>query len=332
MRRMKILFVGGTGIISSACSRLAIAQGHELDLLVRGESSSLRPPPPEAQLIFADIRDREATAQALAGKKYDAVVDFVAFTPEHIETDLALFRDKTAQLVFISSASAYHKPVRHLPITESTPLHNPFWQYSRDKIACEQRLYRAYQEEAFPITIVRPSHTYDKTLLPFDPHGAGGTVLSRIDRGLPIIVHGDGTSLWTLTHNTDFAVGLVGLLGHPAALGESFHITSDESIPWNEVIQCVARAAGKEAQIVHVSSDILARRHPRWGEGLLGDKSHSVIFDNSKIKRLVPAFKAVVPFCQGAREIVNFYRSEPERCVVVPEIDSLMSELAAEFG
>jgi nucleoside-diphosphate-sugar epimerase len=329
---MKILFVGGTGIISSACSRLAVSQGHELDLLVRGESSQLRPPPPEANLIFADVRDRAATQKALSGKKYDAVVDFVAFTTEHIENDLAIFRDITAQLVFISSASAYHKPVRHLPITESTPLHNPFWQYSRDKIACEQRLFQAYQEEGMPITIVRPSHTYDKTLLPFDPHGAGGTVLSRIDRGLPVIVHGDGTSLWTLTHNTDFAVGLMGLLGHPAAIGEAFHITSDESIPWNEVIQSVARAAGKEAKIVHVASDTLAKRHTRWGEGLLGDKSHSVIFDNSKIKRLVPSFKAVIPFSQGAREIVGFYRENPERCVVNAEIDALMDELVAAHG
>ncbi len=329
---MKILFVGGTGIISSACSRLAVANGHELDLLVRGESSQLRPPPPEANIIRADIRDRNATLKALSGKKYDAVVDFVAFTTEHIENDLAIFKDKTAQLVFISSASAYHKPVRHLPITESTPLHNPFWQYSRDKIACELRLFQAYQEEGMPITIVRPSHTYDKTLLPFDPHGAGGTVLSRIDRGLPVIVHGDGTSLWTLTHNTDFAVGLLGLLGHPAAIGEAFHITSDESIPWNEVIQSVARAAGKEAKIVHVASDTLAKRHSRWGEGLLGDKSHSVIFDNSKIKRLVPSFKAVVPFSQGAREIVGFYRENPERCVVDAEIDALMNELVAAHG
>lgn len=329
---MKILFVGGTGIISSACSRLAISQGHELDLLVRGESSRLRPPPPEANIIRADIRDREATARALSGKKYDAVVDFVAFTPEHIENDLAIFRGNTAQLVFISSASAYHKPVRHLPITESTPLHNPFWQYSRDKIACEQRLFQAYQEEGMPITIVRPSHTYDKTLLPFDPHGAGGTVLSRIDRGLPVIVHGDGTSLWTLTHHTDFAVGLLGLLGHPAAIGEAFHITSDEAIPWNEVIQSVARAAGKEAKIVHVASDTLAKRHTRWGEGLLGDKSHSVMFDNSKIKRLVPSFKAVVPFSQGAREIVGFYRENPERCIVDAEIDALMNELVAAHG
>ncbi len=306
--------------------------GHELDLLVRGESSQLRPPPPEANIIRADIRDRDDTLKALSGKKYDAVVDFVAFTTEHIENDLAIFKNKTAQLVFISSASAYHKPVRHLPITESTPLHNPFWQYSRDKIACEQRLFQAYQEEGMPITIVRPSHTYDKTLLPFDPHGAGGTVLSRIDRGLPVIVHGDGTSLWTLTHNTDFAVGLLGLLGHPAAIGEAFHITSDESIPWNEVIQSVARAAGKEAKIVHVASDTLAKRHSRWGEGLLGDKSHSVIFDNSKIKRLVPSFKAVVPFSQGAREIVGFYRENPERCVVDAEIDALMNELVAAHG
>src|SRR6186713_372434 len=279
---MRILFVGGTGIISSACSALAMQNGMELHLLVRGSSSSKRPPPAGAILHHADARDIQATRQALGSLTFDAVVDFVAFTTDHIECDLELFAPLTQQLVFISSASAYHKPVRFLPITESTPLFNPFWQYSRDKIACEERLLRAYREQGVPITIVRPSHTYDKTLLPFDPHGAGATVLSRIDRGLPVVVHGDGTSLWTLTHHKDFAVGLVGLLGNPAALGEAFHITSDEQLPWNEVVGCIARAAGKEVNIVHVSSDTIAREHPGWGAGLLGDKAHSVIFDNSK--------------------------------------------------
>ncbi len=329
---MRILFVGGTGIISSACSELAVAQGMELHLLVRGASSSKRPPPPQAILHHADARDLEAARAALGDHEFDAVVDFVAFTEEHVLADLELFTNKTKQLVFISSASAYHKPVRHLPITESTPLFNPFWQYSRDKIACEDRLMRSYRQDGFPVTIVRPSHTYDKTLLPFDPHGAGGTILSRIDRGLPIVVHGDGTSLWTLTHHRDFAVGLVGLLGNPAALGEAFHITSDEQLPWNEVVGCIARAAGKEAKIVHVPSDIIAREHPAWGAGLLGDKAHSVIFDNAKIKRAVPAFSAQIPFHQGAREIVAYYRSHPELCAVDPEIDALMDRLAAQFG
>lgn len=329
IRCMRILFVGGTGIISSACSALAVQQGIELDLLVRGDSSTLRPPPKEANIIRADIRNTAEADRALGARRYDAVVDFVAFTTNHIESDLELFRDRTRQLVFISSASAYKKPVVHLPITESTPLHNPYWQYSRDKIACEERLLRAYREEGFPVTIVRPSHTYDKTLLPFDPHGAGGTVLRRIEENKPVVVHGDGTSLWTLTHHTDFAVGLLGLLGNPAAIGEAFHITSDESIPWNEIVQCIARAKGKEAKLVHVASDVIAREHPDWGAGLLGDKAHSVIFDNTKIKRFVPEYCAKVPFWRGAREIVAFHERHPERCTVDPKVDALMDKLAA---
>jgi nucleoside-diphosphate-sugar epimerase len=329
---MRILFIGGTGIISSACSALAVAQGYELDLLVRGESSTLRPPPSGARILTGDVRKPESMERLLGATQYDAVVDFVAFTEEHIKTDLAIFAKRTRQLVFISSASAYHKPVRHLPITESTPLYNPYWQYSRDKIACEELLLIAYRERGVPITIVRPSHTYDKTLLPFDPHGAGATVLNRIKAGKPVIVHGDGTSLWTLTHHRDFAVGLVGLLGHPAAIGEAFHITSDEAIPWNEIIGCIAQAAGKEAKIVHVSSDSIAKEHANWGAGLLGDKAHSVIFDNSKIKHFVPNFHPQIPFWKGAREIVAFHEAHPERCVSDPTIDALMDRLIQKFG
>lgn len=327
---MRILFVGGTGIISSACSRRVVELGHELHLLVRGSSSQQRPPPEAARLILGDIRDPSSVEPQLADF-YDAVVDFVAFTPEHVETDLKLFAQRTAQLVFISSASAYHKPVRQLPIVESTLLHNPFWKYSRDKIACEARLMRAYSEAGVPITIVRPSHTYDQTLLPFDPHGAGPTVLQRITNGLPIVVHGDGTSLWTLTHHRDFAVGLVGLLGHPAAIGEAFHITSDEVLPWNEIVHCVARAAGKTARLVHVPSDIIARHHPDWGAGLLGDKAHSVQFDNSKIRRLVPEFRPKIRFFEGAQEIVAYYKNHPERCTSDENINRLMDQLAHEY-
>src|SRR6478736_9826108 len=293
---MKILFIGGTGIISSACARLAIERGFDVYLLLRGESERARPIPMGAQILRGDIRDYQTAEYALGQHTFDAVVDFVAFVPEHIETDLALFRGRTNQYVFISSASAYHKPVARLPITESTPLFNPFWQYSRNKIACEERLMRAYREEGFPITIVRPSHTYDETLLPFDPHGAGYVVLDRIAKGKPVLVHGDGTSLWVLTHHRDFAKGLVGLLGHPAALGEAFHITSDEAQPWNEVYKAFFRVLGREPKLVHVPSDAIAREHPDWGSGLLGDKSHSVIFDNTKIKRLVPDFVCTLPF------------------------------------
>jgi nucleoside-diphosphate-sugar epimerase len=329
---MKILFIGGTGIISSACARLAIERGFDVYLLVRGEGERTRPLPMGAQVLRGDIRHYQSAEKALGGHTFDAVVDFVAFVPEHIETDLSLFRNRTNQYVFISSASAYKKPVVSLPITESTPLHNPFWEYSRNKIACEQRLLHAYRADGFPMTIVRPSHTYDQTLLPFDPHGAGATVLSRIEQGKPVIVHGDGTSLWTLTHNEDFAVGLIGLLGHPAALGEAFHITSDESLPWNEVFLAIARAAGKSADLVHVASDVIAREHEEWGAGLLGDKAHSVLFDNSKIKRLVPDFHPVIPFWQGAREIVAYHHRNPHLLRVDPVVDALMDRLAERYG
>ncbi len=325
---MKLLFIGGTGIISSACAALAVERGHDLDLLVRGSSSSVRPPPPQARILKADIRSLSEAQSALRGKEYDAVVDFVAFTEEHIETDLELFRNITGQFVFISSASAYHKPVRHLPITESTPLHNPFWQYSRDKIACEKKLFSAYQAENFPATIVRPSHTYDKTLMPLSH---GGTVLHRLLKGKPIIVHGDGTSLWTLTHHADFAVGLLGLLGSGAALGEAFHITGDEALPWNEITHALARALGVKARIVHVPSDKIAERDPDWGASLLGDKSHSALFDNSKVKRLVPDFRAKIPFAEGAREIVAYHQAHPELMSAQSQIDAVMDSLATEF-
>lgn len=283
-------------------------------------------------MLPVDIDDAPAVQKALQGLEFDAVVDWIAFQPPQIERDIELFRGRTRQYVFISSASAYAKPVVRVPIVESTPLANPFWQYSRDKIACEERLLRAYREEGFPITIVRPSHTYDETLLPFDPYGAGYTVLDRMRRGKPVVVHGDGTSLWVLTHHRDFARGFVGLLGHPAALGEAFHITSDEALPWNEIFGAIARAAGVEPRLVHVPSDVIAREHPGWGAGLLGDKAHSVLFDNTKVRRLVPDFQAVIPFHRGAREIVDYHLRHPERCQVDASVDALMDGLARRFA
>ncbi len=327
---MKVLFIGGTGIISSAVSRLALERGIELYLLCRGKS--VRPVPAGARVLQADINDAEATRAALADHQFDAVVNWIVFEPAQIERDIELFRSRTSQYVFISSASAYHKPVVRVPIVESTPLHNPFWQYSRNKIACEERLLRAYREEGFPMTIVRPSHTYDETLLPFDPHGAGYTVLDRLLKGKAVVVHGDGTSLWVLTHHKDFAKGFVGLLGHPAALGEAFHITSDEALPWNEVFHSIAHAAGVKAKLVHVPSEVIAREHPDWGAGLLGDKSHSVIFDNTKVKRLVPDFVATIPFRQGAREIVAYYKKHAGSFGVDPKVDALMDRLAARLA
>jgi nucleoside-diphosphate-sugar epimerase len=305
---MKVLFIGGTGIISSASSQLALERGIELYLLNRGQS--VRPIPAGAQILHGDIRDSQSASAALGNLSFDAVVDWVAFTPAHVEADLALFRGRTRQYVFISSASAYQTPPASLPVIESTILDNPFWQYSRDKIACEERLVRAYREEKFPITIVRPSHTYDRTSVPMD---GGWTVVDRMRRGQPVIVHGDGTSLWTLTHHTDFARGLVGLLGNSHAIGEAVHITSDEWLTWNQIFEILARAAGAEPRFVHVPSDVVAAYDANWGAGLLGDKSHSLVFDNAKIKRLVPDFACRIPFSRGAEEILAWYDADPAR-------------------
>jgi nucleoside-diphosphate-sugar epimerase len=329
---MKALFIGGSGILSSACVALAEARGVEVSVLNRGERKLVRPWSTKTRVYTADVRDRRAVENALAGQRFDVVVDFVAFEPEHIEQDLELFRGRVSQYIFISSASVYRKPILKLPIYESTPLGNAYWQYARSKIACEKRLNRAYEEEGFPITIVRPSHTYDRTLLPFSPHGAGPTFLARLKAGKPIVVHGDGTSLWTLTHHRDFALGLVGLLGHPATLGECFHITSDEALPWNEIARAIARAAGVEPAIVHVPSDELARLDPEWGAGLLGDKAHSAVFDNSKIRNFVPQFRPEIPFFRGAQEIVEYYETRPELLVTDPHIEALIDELARRYG
>jgi nucleoside-diphosphate-sugar epimerase len=320
---MKILFIGGTGIISSASARLALQRGHDLYLLNRGNTTK-REVPDGAQVLRGDIRDAHSARAALQGLSFDAVVNWVAFTTEHIQTDLELFRGRTGQYVFISSASAYRTPPAALPVTESTVLDNPYWQYSRNKIACEEMLVRAYREEKYPITIVRPSHTYDKTLLPFD---GGYTVVNRMRQGKKVVVHGDGTSLWTLTHHADFAKGMVGLLGHPAAIGDAIHITSDEWLSWNQIYEIVARAAGTTAQMVHVPSDLIAAYDPDWGAGLVGDKAHSMVFDNSKIKRLVPDFCATIPFARGADEIVAWYDASPARQVVDEAMDRTMDLL-----
>jgi nucleoside-diphosphate-sugar epimerase len=319
---MKVLFIGGTGIISSACSELAIRQGIDLYLLNRGQST--RPAPEGAISLLGDIRQPASVIAALGDNTFDAVVDWVTFTPKQVTTDIELFHKRTRQYVFISSASAYQKPPGFLPISESTPLHNPFLQYSRDKAACEALLEQAGQHESFPFTIVRPSHTYDRTLLPFHD---GYTTVARMRAGKPVVVHGDGTSLWTLTHHRDFAVGFVGLLGNPHAIGQSFHITSDEWLSWNQIYSIVAQAAGVEPQLVHVPSELIARYDPEWGASLLGDKAHSVIFDNSKIRRLVPQFQPVIPFWRGAQEIIAWYDADVSRQVVDPYIDELQDKL-----
>jgi len=323
---MKVLFIGGTGVISSACSQLAVERGIDLYLLNRGQTS--RPVPKEAHVFHADIRNKASAARVIEGYTFDVVVNWIAFTPDHIESDLELFRGKTGQYIFISSASAYQTPPSSLPVTESTPLDNPFWEYSQAKIACEERLIQAYREEKFPMTIVRPSHTYDQTKLPI--HG-GYTAIERMRRGKKVIVHGDGASLWTLTHHQDFAVGFVGLLGNSQAIGQAYHITSGETLTWNQIFTLLAGAAGVEAKIIHIPSDFIAAFDAEWGAGLLGDKSHSMIFDNSKIKYLEPDFAASIPFSQGAREILAWYDADPVRQVVNEELDGLMNKIIAAY-
>ncbi|WP_127572357.1 SDR family oxidoreductase [Georgenia faecalis] len=326
MSPLRVLFIGGSGIISSASTALAAQRGVELTLLNRG--TGRRDVPDGVRQVVGDIRDPDSVRAALGTEEFDAVVDWVAFTPDHVRTDLDLFEGRTGQYVFISSASAYQTPANRLPIRESTPLRNPFWQYSRDKIACEEVLVEAYRDRGFPATIVRPSHTYDRTLVPFD---AGWTFIERMRQGKEVVVHGDGSSLWTLTHHTDFAKGFVPLLGHPRTLGEAFHVTSDDVLTWDAIAHALARAAGTQARIVHVPSDVIAAHDAEWGASLLGDKTHSSVFDNGKLRSVVPDFVATVPFEEGAREIVAWHDEDPARWSVDPRHDALMDQLVERF-
>jgi nucleoside-diphosphate-sugar epimerase len=323
---LNLLFIGGTGVISAAAARLAVARGHRLTVLNRGRSR-LRDLPAEVESLTVDGRDPAAVAAALGERTFDVVVDFVAFTPEHVRADIAQFAGRCGQYLFISSASAYQKPPAALPIRESTPLHNPFWQYSRDKIACEDVLLAAYREQGFPVTIIRPSHTYDRTQIPLL---GGWTDIHRMRTGQPVVVHGDGTSLWTLTHAGDFATALVGLFGRSQAVGDSFTITSDEYLPWDAIYAEFARAAGAPApRIVHVASDTLAAENPDWSGPLLGDRAHSVIFDNSKVKALVPDFVSTTPVALGFREVIDWYDAHPEEQVVDETLNATLDRLVA---
>ncbi|MDX6252694.1 MAG: hypothetical protein QOF10_6054 [Kribbellaceae bacterium] len=327
MAGLRVLFLGGTGIISSACSWRAVELGFDLTVANRGQTS-IRALPPEARRVTADVNDAASLA-AVVGRDFDVVVDWLAFTPEQVRARTDALRGRIGQYVFISSASAYQTPPARLPITESTPLRNPVWQYSRNKIACEDLLNTLYREEGFPVTIVRPSHTYDRTLVPFD---GGWTIVERMRRGQPVVVHGDGTSLWTLTHHRDFARGLVPLLGHPRTLGEAFHITSDDAPTWDQIANALAAAAGTVPRIVHVPSDAIAAVHPGWGESLLGDKTYSAVFDNSKLRRVVPDFVATIPFEQGAREIIAWHDEDPARHKVDHTVDAAMDTLVYRYG
>jgi nucleoside-diphosphate-sugar epimerase len=320
---MKILLIGGTGTISTAISRLLIQSGHDLYLINRGKRNGVLPE--RAHYLIADIDDEAKVAGLIKDLDFDCVVDFIAFVPKQLERDYRLFKGKTKQFIFISSASVYQKPLSDYRVTEATPLANPYWQYSRNKIDCEDYLMKLYREEGFPVTIVRPSYTYDERKAPLAVHGTQGTwsVVKRIIDGKPVIIHGDGTSLWTMTHNSDFAKAFVGLTGNIRALGESVQITSDEVLTWNQVYQCIAKAVNRPLKAVHVSSEFLAVAGPYdFYGGLLGDKAISAVFDNVKLKRLVPGFVAVKRFDEGIKETIDYILAHPEYQQEDPEFDT----------
>ncbi len=324
---MKVLFIGGTGIISSAVSKLAVERGIDLYLFNRGQHGEFAPK--GTKVIKGDTKDKSA----LKGKTFDVVVDWFAYVPKDVEADIELFKGSVGQYIFISSASAYQKPPTHWLITESTPLANPFWQYSRDKIACEDRLLAEYRNSGFPVTIVRPSLTYGVTMIPaaINSWQKPWTIVDRMRKGKKIIIHGDGTALWTMTHNTDFAKGLVGLLGNVQAIGHAFHITSDEALTWNKIYQVIADAAGAKLKPVYIPSEVIARIDPDHAGTLLGDKSWCAVFDNSKIKRFVPDFVATVPFAQGVKRSIEWFEQDPKRCVIDDEYNKFMDRLIATW-
>lgn len=325
---MKVLFIGGTGNISASVSRLAVQRGIDLYLLHRGEHPLDLP---GAQVIPGDIHQPDALAAQLAGHQWDAVVNWIGFVPADMERDFKLFHGRTGQYIFISSASVYQRPLRHPVVTESTPLANPYWEYSRNKIACEQWLLQAYRDQGFPVTIVRPALTY-ATVIPVPLGGwTNYTVVDRLKRGQPVIVHGDGSSLWTITHAEDFARGFVGLLGHQQALGHAFHITSDELLTWDQIYQALAAAAGVEAHLVHLPSDFIGRFDEQLRGSLLGDKATSVIFDNTKIKTFVPGYQAVIPFSEGIRRTLRWFEADPARQRVVAAENELIDRMLAVY-
>jgi len=322
---MKVLFIGGTGNISTSSSCLALEEGIELWHLNRGSSGN---PIRGVTTIHCDVNDTNALKSALDGHEWDCVVNWIAFKPEDVERDIALFTGKTEHYIFISSASCYQTPPESPVITETTPLNNPYWQYSRDKIRCEQLLLKAYSDYGFPATIVRPSHTYSKRVIPL-AIGAWTeyTAVDRIQKGLPVVVHGDGSSLWVLTHADDFATAFVGLLGRSESIGEAYHITSDEVLTWNQIYQRLAEVIGVEAKLVHVTSDKICRYDDSYTGSLLGDKSSSVIFDNSKIKQLLPEFQCTTLYSEGIRTTLEWFEAEPERKIISEATNHFMDTL-----
>jgi nucleoside-diphosphate-sugar epimerase len=325
MTSLRLLFLGGTGTISAACARAAVAAGHDVTVLNRGRSGTAAPD--DVRVLRGDVRDPASLRGAVGAERFDAVLDFLSFVPAHVETVLSAVEGRVGQYVFISSASAYDKPPRYLPVTESTPLRNPFWQYSRDKIACEDLLVAAYGERHVPVTIVRPSHTYDDGRI---PTMGKWTDIARMRAGRPVVIHGDGTSLWTITHADDFAVAFTGLLGDPAAVGEAFTITGTHAPTWDQIYGWLAAAAGvDDPQFVHIASETIAAWRPDLGPTLLGDKAHSMVFDVSKVTRLVPGFRTTITFDEGARRILSFYDANPEHQAVDAELDAAFDAMIA---
>jgi nucleoside-diphosphate-sugar epimerase len=331
---MKALFIGGTGLISSACAERAIERGWELAILTRGRSEKY-PVPAGAEVIQADVHgDPQALRSLLQGRKFDTVVDWIAYLPEDIERDIPLFRDRTSQFIFISSASAYQKPPAHYLITEETPLENPYWEYSRNKIACENRLMREWRERRFPATIVRPSLTYGPSQIPLcvgswlHPY----TVIDRMKSGRPVIVPGDGSSLWVMTWNADFAVGFCGLMGMERAVGEAFHITSDEVLTWDQIYREAGRAAGVEPKLVHIPSELIIAQDPEAEGSLVGDKSNSAVFDNRKIKSFVPEFAPEVKWAEGVRRAIAWHEADPRRRTIDEEANRKWDKILEHYS
>jgi nucleoside-diphosphate-sugar epimerase len=329
---MNILFIGGTGIISTASTALAVQRGMEVTILTRGQHEAKLPP--GVKTLIADVNDPTLPQRLQQeSQEFDAVVDWIAFTPADIERDLKLFRGRTRQFIFISSTSAYQKPQTHYLMTESTPLANPYWDYSRNKIACEERLMQAYREEGFPVTIVRPSLTYGETQIPLvlNSWQKSYTAVDRMIRGQKLVVPGDGSSLWVVTHNTDFAKGLVGLLGHQQAIGHAFHITSDEVLTWDQIFRTVGNAVGAEPELVHIPSDFVSACIPEKLGTLTGDKSVSVVFDNSKIKRFVPTYCATTTFAEGIRQTLAWFDADPSRKQIDHVVNAATDKLIAAY-
>jgi nucleoside-diphosphate-sugar epimerase len=326
---MKVLFIGGTGNISIAVTQLLLEKNIDLFLLNRGISGIA---PPRATSLHLDIEDLGAVSRLLQNHQWDVVVNWIAYTPAQIQRDLTLFQGKTRQYVFISSASAYQKPPSHYLVTESTPLGNPFWEYARNKIACETLLVKAFHDSGFPFTIVRPSLTYGNSWIPCAVGGHDFTVVNRMRQGKKIIVHGDGQSLWTMTHNSDFAVGIAGLLGMETAIGECFHITSDEVLTWDQIYSCIANAAGVAPHLIHIPSDFIASFDQRTADSLRGDKMYSQVFDNSKIKHWVPEYQAKISFAEGIKQSLAWFDEDSRRKTVDLNKDALMDRIISAFA